>query len=370
MTNLSQCTLEIDLAKIRANYQILVKCCQITSLAKVGAVVKANSYGLGAHHIAKLLQQEGCQHFFVASIDEGIELRTTLNNQASILVLNGVFDHQAAEFVRYNLTPVLNHLGQVKIWQEFAELHRQKLPGLLHINTGMNRLGMPDQEITKLINRPDILQAIDWQYIMSHLSASEESTNPYNVAQLKKFTSYLKYFPKVKASLANSSSMFLGAEYHFDLIRSGAALYGLNPTPTKANPMHQPIKLTAPIIQIQELPVGSAVGYNMTFTAQRPTIIATLPIGYADGYARVHSPGAEMFIDGYRVPVVGRISMDLVTIDVTDLPLEKIFLGQAVGIINEYCTIDKIASISRMLSYEILMILNSSRYNKVYKNHA
>ncbi len=368
--NFSQCTLEIDLSKIRANYNILAKFCHNTSCAEIGAVVKANSYGLGANKIAPFLFQEGCKNFFVFSIDEGIDLRKSLDLNANIFVLNGVFYNEIEEFDRYNLIPILNHLGQVKIWQEFAALRSRKIPGALHINTGINRLGMPAQEVEKLVNGYDLLQGIELQYIMSHLSSGEENDNPYNLEQLKKFKHYLQYFPEVKASLSNSSSMFLGTDYHFDLIRPGAALYGINPTPTKSNPMHHPIRLVAPIIQIQEIPVNSSVGYNMTFLTDRDSIVATLPIGYADGYSRIYSNCGEVYIDGYKAPVIGRVSMDLITIDVTNLPPEKVFLGQEVEIIGDNCTTDKVASISGIFSYEILTMLGSSRYKRIYKNHA
>lgn len=364
----SQCRLEIDLAKIRANYNILSQFCHNTSGAKIGAVAKANSYGLGANIIAPVLQQEGCNNFFVFSIDEGINLRKSVDNRANIFVLNGVFYHEVAEFEQYNLIPILNHLGQVKIWQEFAFRRKKNLLGVLHINTGINRLGMPVQEVERLVNTADLLQGIQLQYIISHLSSGEEFDNPYNFEQLKRFKHYLQYFPQIKASLSNSSSMFLGTDYHFDLIRAGAALYGINPTPSKANPMHHPIRLVAPIIQIQELPINSPVGYNMTFITKRNTILATLPIGYADGYSRIYSNCGEVYIYGHKAPVVGRVSMDLITIDVTNLPPEKIFLGQEVEIIGDYCTTDKIASISGIFSYEILTILGSSRYRRVYKN--
>jgi alanine racemase len=217
--NSAQCILEIDLAKVRDNYRVLSNFCQTMSCAKIGAVVKANSYGLGVDKIAPILQHEGCQDFFVFSVDEGIYLRQALNNNTNIFVLNGVFYNETAEFERYNLVPVLNNLGQVKTWQEFAQQKSKILPGSLHINTGMNRYGMPHKEMQLLTDKSDLLQSIKLHYIISHLSAGEELDNPYNFEQLKKFKDYLQYFPKIKASLSNSSSMFLGREYHFDLIR-------------------------------------------------------------------------------------------------------------------------------------------------------
>lgn len=360
--NFAHCTLEIDLSKIRQNYRILADICQNS---QIGSVVKANSYGLGADIIASELQkQENCQIFFVSSIDEGINLRKVINNQANIFVLNGVYNNDAKEFIEHKLAPVLNSLEQIEIWQKLAISKKQNLPCMLHIDTGMNRLGIGSTEIEHVINKQNLLQDLDIQYIVSHLSVSEELDNPYNLEQLTTFKHYLQYFKSIKASLANSSSIFLGPEYHFDLVRPGAALYGLNPI-SGLNPMHNPIKLTAPIIQLQELVEGRHISYGKTFMTNRCSLIATLPLGYADGYSRAFSNRGEVFIDDHCAPVVGRVSMDLITVDVTDVPRHKIFLGKQVEIIGNHCTIDRLANIIGTISYEILTKLGP-RYKRVY----
>ncbi|WP_341756639.1 MULTISPECIES: alanine racemase [unclassified Candidatus Tisiphia] len=361
----ARCTLEIDLAKIRTNYRIISEICKNSEVA---AVVKANSYGLGADNIAPALQLENCQNFFVNSVNEGIALRKVLGSKSNIFVFHGVFYNDVEEFSNSNLIPVLNNLQQVAIWQKLAAVKQQLLRCTIHIDTGMNRLGMSDIEIQRIIDNPDLLAGLELQYVISHLSASEMVEEPYNLQQLTKFKHYLKYLPTAKASLANSSSIFLGDEYHFDLIRPGAALYGLNPLGNKSkNPMHNPIKLTAPIIQLKELPPESYIGYNMTFKTNRNRLIATLPLGYADGYSRAFSNCGEVCIDSHLAPVVGRVSMDLITIDVTELPPNEIFLGQQVEIIGDYCTPDKIANIINTIGYEIFTMLGD-RYKRVYKN--
>jgi len=366
--NHSQSYLEIDISKIRDNYKILSSICKTSEVA---CVIKANAYGLGADKISNaLFHQEKCQNFFVASVNEAIDLRKNLGLGANIFVLNGVFRDEVDEFARHNLTPILNHLGQIELWTEFTKKIEKRLPSILHIDTGMSRLGMPGIEVDKLISKSELLDILSLEYVMSHLSSSEEVENQYNLEQLRKFKHYLKYFPKSKASLSNSSSIFLGKDYHFDLVRTGAALYGINPNVSKPNIMHNVVKLTTPIIQLQKLSSSNFIGYNMTFTTKRNTIVATLPIGYSDGYSRILSNCGEVFIDGHIVPVVGRVSMDLITIDVTDVPSEKIFLGQKVEIINDYCTIDKIASIVGTIGQEALTILGGSRYNRIYKNNA
>jgi len=402
---MSVCTLEINLTAIKANYRLLKDICE---KSLVGAAVKANAYGLGAEQISKALLEENCRHFFVASSEEGVNLRKAIGNDANILVLNGVFENDALDLTEYNLIPVLNNLKQIEIWQKFSNVKEKILPCYLHFNTGINRLGLSSNEIEQLINNRALLQGLDLQYIISHLAASEESNNPYNLEQLNRFKTYLRYFPNAKASLANSGGIFLGQDYHFDLARPGAALYGLNSLidlshnlsykeefegntarstaayksvredastgltyklPLEggyARGLQNPVTLKAPIIHLQNLTLDSHIGYNMSFTTKRDSIIATLPFGYADGFSRSFSNQGEVFINGRKAPIVGRVSMDFVNIDVTDLPPSDIFLGQEVEIIGNYCTPDKIASIIGTIGYEILTSLGN-RYKRIYK---
>ncbi|MGI4776059.1 MAG: alanine racemase, partial [Janthinobacterium lividum] len=251
----ANCTLEIDLSKIQQNYKILQSICLP---AEIGAAIKANAYGLGAARVVPSLYEAGCRNFFVANIDEGFEARSKLapGKDINIYVLNGVFTDDLAMFESENLVPVLNHLEQVNIWQQFTQFKKKILPCVIHINTGINRLGMGDDEIRKLVCNSSLIDNLEIKYVMSHLSASEDYNNSYNEFQLNRFSNYLKYFPKAKASLSNSSGIFLGSKYHFDLVRPGLALYGGNPTPGQQNPMQNVIKLSAPIIQVQKLKAG------------------------------------------------------------------------------------------------------------------
>ena len=400
---MSLCTLEINLSAIKNNYLLLQDICK-TSL--VGAAVKANGYGLGSVQIAQALIEENCRHFFVASSEEGVNLRKALGLDIDILVLNGVFEHDALELIEYNLTPVLNNLKQIEIWQKLSNLKNRLLPCYLHFNTGINRLGLSSDEIERLINDRDLLRGLDLQYIISHLAISEAIDNPYNLEQLNRFKAYLQYFPNIKASLANSGGIFLGQDYHFDLARPGAALYGLNSLiylsrnpsykdefkgnaarrtvvyenvredassgfyklpleGSYARGLQNPVTLKAPIIHLQNLTLDSHIGYNMTFTTKRDSVIATLPLGYADGFSRNFSNQGKVFINGRSVPIVGQVSMDLINIDVTDLPPSEIFLGQEAEIIGDYCTPDKIASVIGAIGYEVLTSLGS-RYKRKY----
>jgi alanine racemase len=361
--NHSKCTLQISKNIIKENYKVLCA----TSLTEVAAVVKANAYGLGVQHITPILKYSGCKHFFVSSFDEGIELRKILGSKVNIYILIGVFKNEVETFLEYGLIPVLNHLGQIKIWQEYALKLNRKMPCIIHVDTGMHRLGMPLSELESLDVKTDMYK-LDILYIMSHLASSEEIKNPSNLEQLNKFKQYTAKFSGIKRSLSNSSGLFLGKDYHFDLARPGGAIYGINPTPYLGHSnIRNPVKLFAPIVQVHHLAPGGRLGYNATYTNNNTQScpIATIPIGYADGFSRSLSNKGEVYINGFKAPIIGRVSMDLITIDVSNIPTEEIFLGAAVEVIGDNCTPDKLAKLSGTNSYEILTMLGD-RYETIY----
>lgn len=363
MANSSKCILEIDLSAIVYNYDFLQKIC---GDALIGPVVKANGYGLGAAQIAKVLEKKGCRHFFAATIDEGIELRKVLGAKANIYVLYGVFSDDVRAMEEYRLIPVINHLGQLELWQKLSKTLRKELPFSLHCDTGMNRLGMSKAEFEKLVTNSDLYQNLNLGLVISHLSSSEDISHEANEVQLELFKQLTNNFLGSKKSFANSSGVFLGKDYHFDLVRPGAAIYGLNPTPYAAsNPMHNTVKLTAPIIQISKVAIGEGVGYNQTFIAKDDSIIATIPIGYGDGYSRAFSNNGIVYIDNMPAPIVGRISMDLVTIDVSEFNENEIYLGKRVEVLGPNCTPDKIAKLSGTIGYEVLTNLGN-RFERIY----
>lgn len=364
MMNNSKCTLEISLHTIKENYIKLRKQCPNS---EVGAAVKANAYGLGACHIAPILKSSGCRHFFVSSCDEGIDLRKILGSDVNIYVFNGIYKNEVETFMEYGLVPVLNHLTQIEIWQEYASRLNRKLPCFIHLDTGMHRLGMSKSEIDVLDLDTDT-DRLDILCVMSHLVSAEDIESPSNRNQLAMFHKYISRFSGIKRSLANSSGIFLGTDYHFDLTRPGAALYGLNPTPyLKESIIKNPIKLSCPIIQLHNLLPGNSVGYNGTHTNMhdKSCSIATIPIGYADGFSRAFSNKGEVYINGFKAPVIGRVSMDLVTIDVSDIPGNEVFLGALVEVIGDNCTPDKIAKLCGTNGYEILTMLGD-RYERIY----
>lgn len=361
--NHSKCTLEINLSAIKANYDVL---CSLTNAA-VGASVKANAYGLGASQISPTLKQAGCKNFFVSCCEEGVNLRKALGANVNIYVLHGVFKNELDFFQEYGLIPVLNHLAQIALWQGYAAKMNKKLSCLIHLNTGMHRLGLSAVEIESIDLNIDTSR-LNILYIMSHLTSAEDIKSPVNRDQLAKFEQYSTKFGGIKRSLANSSAIFLGPGYHFDLVRPGAALYGINPTPyADDSKTKNPIKLLAPIIQLHELPPGNSLGYNNTYTntQNKSCRIATLPIGYADGFSRVFSNKGEVCINGFLAPIIGSVSMDLLTIDVSKVPSKDLFLGADVEIIGDHCTPDMWATLSNTNTYEILTMLGD-RYKRIY----
>lgn len=363
----SKCTLTIDLNIIKDNYRTLQKICTLT---EVGAAVKANCYGLGAEQIAPILANIGCKYFFVANTDEGVTLRERFDKEnltyknLKICVLNGYFTADQNKFINYNLIPVLNSFKQSELWRNLSHQLNKKLPCFLHIDTGMNRFGIPQEEINDLIQS---IKELDVLCVMSHLSSSEEPDNQANKEQLLKFERLASLFPNTKKSLVNSSGIFLGPEYHFDIARPGVAIYGVNPTPyLQESVIKNPVTLEAPIIQIKDLDKGQHVGYNRTYELGERHLIATVPLGYADGYPRSLSNKGIVFIKDNPAPVIGRVSMDLITVDVTKIPPEDLFLGQTVEIIGKNVSLDKIANLAGTNGYEILAILGN-RYHKIYK---
>jgi alanine racemase len=345
---ISKSKLFISLNAIRNNYLRLQK--QLGG-ADCGAVVKANAYGLGLEPVALALQSAGCQTFFVAHLEEGIELREILS-EAEIFVFHGVQKGEINQFVAYNLFPVLNNPEQLENWDA-------EYPAAVHIDTGMTRLGFDIEQI-------ELLRGQNLNLIMTHLACAELPQSPSNYAQLQYFDNVAKQFPHVRRSVANSYGIYLGKEFHANLARPGIALYAGNPTPAKKNPMENVIRVTAPILQINRLADDSSIGYGATYMAKKGDVVATLAIGYADGLMRSLSNKGKCYIQNYETPIIGRVSMDLITIDVTNVP--EIFqkVGQDVEILGNHYTISDAAKAAGTIEYEILTNLGN-RFERVYK---
>ena len=343
----------IDLSAIEANYRFL---CTKAAPAEVAGVVKTNAYGLGALPVAQTLFDAGCRTFFVAHFSEAIELRESIH-YAVIAVLNGLAPQDFEEAAEKNVTPVLNHLAAIKAWSSYAKEHEICLPAMIHLDTGMNRLGLSPSEQVELAAQQDLLEGIEVLAWMSHLARADEFDCDMTSAQLIHLQTALEGLPKAPVSLCNSSGIFWGSDYLCDLVRPGIALYGGNPTPHLVNPMQNVIELYSPILQIRDVSSGMTVGYGATHKMKRDGKIATLALGYADGYQRILSNTGNVMVGKYQAPVVGRISMDLITIDVTDVPENYLNVGAPVCLIGPHRPLDLIAKEAGTIPYEILTSL-------------
>jgi len=330
--------------------------------APTAAVVKADAYGLGAAHVAPRLLAEGARHFFVAQLSEAVALRPLLPG-AMIGVLNGFSAGEAGSYTVHDLTPVLGTLPEIAAYRAFAARIGRKLPAMLHVDTGMSRLGLSDAELDAVAEDPGLLGGIAWRYAMTHLASAELPNDPLNEVQRRRFADACARLPPMARSFANSSGIFLGAAFRSDLARPGAALYGVNPTPGRANPMRATVRLTAPVLQLRDIAPGQGVGYNASWVAHRPTRVATVALGYADGYHRAASGRAEAGFDGARVPLIGRISMDLLTFDATDHPALQ--PGDRLEMIGPAVPPDEVAGWFGTNGYEVLTSLGH-RANRIY----
>lgn len=358
-------TLTIDLDAVAANYHILR---HRLGTALCTAVVKADAYGLGAAPVTRRLAREGCHSFFVAQLGEGLLLRTALNDagvDASIYILDGLAPGTEPDYIEHRLIPVLNQPSEIGAWSAAGKARDSALPAILHIDTGMARLGMTLDDATALAAAPDRLKGIDLRYVMSHLACANERDHPMNSEQRDRFCEVLALFPGIPGSLANSSGVFLGPDFHFAMARPGSALYGIQPLDAESKPMRQVINLKGKILQCRFIDTGQAVGYGATHLVARRSRIATVGLGYADGFLRSLGNRASGYIDGIRVPMVGRVSMDLITFDVTDVPETACRPGASVELIGPHQSQDDLATEAGTIGYEILTSLGT-RYHRHY----
>ena len=346
-TELAGATLDIDLGAIVANWRTLSA---RHPRGAVAAVVKADAYGLGARQVVPTLYAAGCRHFLVALPQEALDIRPLLPG-AMVAVLGGTPPGTEALFHAHGITPVLNTLAEIDAWAA----HGDGQPAILHLDTGMHRLGLSPAEHATLVADPSRLAGVTIAYVMTHLIASEVADDPLNTHQRDRFALGHVGLPKAPLSFANSSGIFLGDGWDSDLARPGAALYGVNPTPDRPNPMRRVVGLSARVLAVRDVPPGQGVGYNATWTATRPSRIATAAIGYADGLHRALSNRGQAFFDGGPLPLVGRVSMDLTTFDATDHPGVK--PGAWLEILGPHQSPDDLGALAGTSGYEILTSL-------------
>ncbi|MGQ9370774.1 alanine racemase [Azospirillum sp. ST 5-10] len=352
--------LTIDLDAVVANWRQLR---DRVAPAACAAAVKADAYGLGAARVAPALWDAGCTTFFVAQLDEALALRAVLPD-AEILSLGGLPAGSENEVAEAGIVPVLNHLGEIDAWAAFARRRGAALTAAVHLDTGMNRLGLGPDELDALAAAPERLAGLDLRLWISHLACAEKDT-AMNAEQLARFRAARARLPAAPASLANSSGIFLGPAYHFDLARPGCALYGVNPTPDSPNPMRGVVRLDARVLQVRPVDRSMTVGYGATHRVAGSGKIATIAVGYADGYLRSLGGRGCVFVGDEPAPVVGRVSMDLVTVDVTGLPDGAVAPGTLVEVIGPHRPVDTVAADGATIGYEILTGLGP-RYHRVY----
>jgi len=357
--------LTIDLGALQSNYRALRR---RSSPAECAAVVKADAYGCGLAPVVRALAQSGCKIYFVAHLAEGRQLRA-IAPDADIYALNGLVPGSAAAFADANVRPVIGSLTELAEWDAFCTANGWRGGAALHFDTGMNRLGLAADEAAALAQRtrtPDHGITL----VMSHFACAETPSHALNNRQIQLFREIRAMFRGIPSSLANSAGIFLGSSAHGDLVRPGYGLYGGNPTPGSPNPMKPVVGLRARILQIRTLARGETVGYGATWTAHRPSRIAIVSAGYGDGYQRAASgpeakAGAEMMVAGARCRVVGRISMDLLAIDITGLPDNAVRRGEWATLLGPELDIDSLATHCGTIGYELLCGLGR-RYGRVW----
>jgi len=358
--------LTVDLGALEANWRALSR---RAMPAECAAVIKGDGYGCGIEQVADRLAKAGCKTFFVADLGEAKRVRAVAPEPV-IYVLSGMMPGTGPGFASINARPVIGNLVELAEWDAFVSVNQWRGGFALHVDTGMNRLGISAGEAAAVAGR---IKAENHgiTLLMSHLACAELPEHPLNERQIKLFREVHILYRGIPASLSNSSGIFLGAAAHCDMVRPGVALYGVNPTPGHTNPMRPVVELRARILQVRNVQRGETIGYDATWTAKRPTRIAVVAAGYADGYLRAASatdgaPGADAIVAGKRCPLAGRVSMDLLTIDITDLPDGAARRGDMVTLIGDEISVDDFAASAGTIGYEVLTSLGH-RHHRIYR---
>jgi alanine racemase len=355
----------VDLAAIRRNWTALDK---VSQGALTGAVVKADAYGTGIAQASRALFQAGARFFFTATPDEAIAVRAALPEDAYIFVLDGLFPGAAPLYVGERLMPILSSIPMLEEWLQACLSRNEAFPAALHFDTGINRLGFRLNEAS-IVKRMIDQVGYKPQMIMSHLACADQPSHEKNRTQLALFSSVLAQFPGIPASLANSAGLMTAREMHFQMVRPGIALYGGRAVAGRRNPMTRVVSLEAPILQIKDVKTGESIGYGAAYTLSRDSRIAVVGIGYADGFFRAQSatnnrPGGKVAIAGHFAPVVGRVSMDMIQVDITDLG-EPPMPGDMVELLGPNISVDDQADVAGTIGYEVLTSLKG-RYSRSY----
>ncbi|MBP6878562.1 MAG: alanine racemase [Phenylobacterium sp.] len=353
--------LTIDLAALRANYQMIA---DRAGPARAAAVVKADAYGLGAEQVAGALAQAGCRDFFVAVITEALELAPKLPADARVYVLNGLPPGAEATCAAAGVVPVLNSLGQVERWRAEARRRGVRLPAVIQVDSGMSRLGLAASDIDQLA--PGLADDVEVVLVMSHLACGDTPIAAANQEQLARFEALAdRIGPQIPRSLANSAGVFIAPEFRQDLVRPGLALYGAAPIEGAASSVRPVVRLEARVIQLRVIEAGAGVGYGLTYVAKARRRLATVSVGYADGWPRRLGGRAAAYLGDVRLPIVGRVSMDSMTLDVSALPEGMLDEGDFVELLGPHQSLEAVAAAAETIAYEILTGLGR-RFARTY----
>lgn len=367
----SPARLVVDLDALRANRRTIGA--RVGGGVEVAGVVKADAYGVGLAPVVRALADAGCRTFFVAHVAEGIAARAVLDGarlpETRIFVLNGLLADTMPAYAAHRLSPVLGSLPEIADWTAFRAASGALVGAALHVDTGMNRHGLSLDEARALAADAPRVAAAGLTLVMSHLACADEPDHPLNQTQAARFREVRGLFPGLRGSLANSSGVFLGEAYHHDLVRPGVAVYGGAIVSGEASPMAPVVRLEATVLQVREVPAGESVGYGARQTTTRPSRLAILSVGYADGFHRAASsadgaPGALGHLRGRNVPLFGRISMDLMAVDVTDV--DGAARGDTIELIGDHVTLQDVAARMGTIDYEVLTSLGR-RYERIYR---
>jgi alanine racemase len=350
--------LTIDLDALRANYRHLR---ELAAPAECAAVVKADAYGIGVAYAAPALWRAGCKTFFVAALAEAETLRGLLA-EAVIYVFGGLLPGTAETFHELGVRPVLNSVAEIREWAGYCARTGEKLPCAVHIDSGMNRLGLPASEVDTVAEAGDLWSNLTLSLVMSHLACADDPAHAKNERQRRIFDNLRARLPKALTSLANSAGVLLGPDFAYDLVRPGIALYGGHPQRHGESPFRRVVHLKGRILQVRDVPVGDTIGYGATRTIERPSRIATVAVGYADGLFRALSTkdgeeGLFVYVGAHAAPILGRVSMDLITIDVTGIPEALAQRGEWVELLGPNVSAHDLARHAGTIDYEVLTSL-------------
>lgn len=354
--------LSIDLNAFESNFRMVQS---LAPTSEVAGVIKANGYGLGMKEVFQALKKWSCQTFFISTLEEGLALRA-LDSTCEIMTLNGLFHNAEYEHIAQKITPVIGSVDTLERWAACAKELGQPLPAVLHFDTGMNRLGFDSAETRGVLSKvEEIHEALDIRYVMSHFACADEAGHGLNAQQTARFESIAAHFPDTPKSLCNSSGIFRYPDHHYDLVRPGYCLYGGNPTPEAPNPMSPVVHLKTRVLQLRTAAKGETTGYGASRAFDHDTLLATVSLGYADGFLRSGSNTAKLYWQGQPCPVVGRISMDLVTVDLSSLTTPPV-PGDWLEVLGENQSVDTLALACGTIGYEILTSLGE-RYTRDYQ---